>query len=395
MSPPCRSSYTCLALRTNGSHPRSEAQLFGVTSIWRSFSDVEHQQPVFARADTVGAPYEGSITRAQLAARTKQLKEMPGDWNFDEVEEFVSRLQRERVRATAINCWHMADHESMAMWKLYSPDGRGVAIRSSVDRLLKCFPDGDLRDFPDPARRLQPTADMTKKDDHGLPLALAVEFGTVAYADYIDPDADAQPDFWVDAVFLKRKSFEFRAAAFGLAVDQDGRTTLNRMLFPNGGSRVPVDLDVYSSNGDTFRQQRRSGSRRSSLIARGASAGRFRWFSPALMSIPSTERLKADPPGACAARSPYRRAVGAARTRAVTPIRDHPAMRDEPRLQPDSQLHCPYCRRWHDVIAIHTSGTGYTIAMRYFVCRGAHYYAGQDGGMVRFPMRAQATRADV
>ena len=54
-----------------------------------------------------------------------------------------------------------------------------------------------------------------------------------------------------------------------------------------------------------------------------------------------------------------------------------------PRLQPSSQIHCPHCHHWHDVIAIHTTGTGYTIAMRYWECRGRRFYAGQEGATSR------------
>jgi hypothetical protein len=58
-----------------------------------------------------------------------------------------------------------------------------------------------------------------------------------------------------------------------------------------------------------------------------------------------------------------------------------------PHLQPGSQLHCPHCHRWHPVIAVHTTGTAYTVAMRYWECRGNRYYAGQEGGTSRNPVR--------
>jgi hypothetical protein len=51
----------------------------------------------------------------------------------------------------------------------------------------------------------------------------------------------------------------------------------------------------------------------------------------------------------------------------------------------------PYLR-WHDVIAIHATGTAYTIAMQYWECRSQRYYAGQDCGTSRFPVRSRGTR---
>ena len=67
-------------------------------------------------------------------------------------------------------------------------------------------------------------------------------------------------------------------------------------------------------------------------------------------------------------------------------------MGHQPRLQPGSQIHCPHCRRWHDVIAVHTIGTDYTIKMRYWECRGKRFYAGQVGGESRHQTRMPLER---
>ena len=67
-------------------------------------------------------------------------------------------------------------------------------------------------------------------------------------------------------------------------------------------------------------------------------------------------------------------------------------MDNPPRMQLGSQIRCPHCRRWHDVIAVHPTGTDYTIKMRYFECRDQRYYAGQEGGTSRHLTRnAQPT----
>ena len=36
-----------------------------------------------------------------------------------------------------VNCWHLNDLESEAMWRLYSAWDRGIAIKTTVDRLIK------------------------------------------------------------------------------------------------------------------------------------------------------------------------------------------------------------------------------------------------------------------
>lgn len=36
---------------------------------------------------------------------------------------------------TNVNCWHQAEHENDAMWKLYAEESKGVAISSTVSRM--------------------------------------------------------------------------------------------------------------------------------------------------------------------------------------------------------------------------------------------------------------------
>src|SRR5579885_861214 len=38
-----------------------------------------------------------------------------------------------------VNCWYMNEHESAAMWKLYSAAGDGIAVQSTIGRLKRCF----------------------------------------------------------------------------------------------------------------------------------------------------------------------------------------------------------------------------------------------------------------
>lgn len=57
-------------------------------------------------------------------------------------------------------------------------------------------------------------------------------------------------------------------------------------------------------------------------------------------------------------------------------------------LEPGSLVRCPHCRHWHPVFIGHDSGTPYTQAMLYFVCRNGRYYAGQIGHTSRHPTRS-------
>jgi hypothetical protein len=55
--------------------------------------------------------------------------------------------------------------------------------------------------------------------------------------------------------------------------------------------------------------------------------------------------------------------------------------------QPESGPPNLDCRRWHPVMKKYAKGTDYTLQMLMWECRGGSYYAGQVGGVSRFPTR--------
>ena len=70
------------------------------------------------------------------------------DQHSDEWEGLISTppenfKDRKYIRfAKYINCWHINDNESDAMWKLYGPPGENVAIKSTVGALKTSLKDG-------------------------------------------------------------------------------------------------------------------------------------------------------------------------------------------------------------------------------------------------------------
>ena len=89
--------------------------------------------------------------------------------NLNLTDEDVERLANEdfqKFRANArkwrninyVNCWHVSDYESEAMWRLYTGgEGNGVAIQTTFERLY-----------------------------NALPLDFSVDFGLVNYINYRD-----------------------------------------------------------------------------------------------------------------------------------------------------------------------------------------------------------------
>jgi hypothetical protein len=70
-------------------------------------------------------PYEGSCLGWELLSSV--LPEV--------AQEFVRQMQSSGPPVT-INCWHLSEFESMAMWRLYG-DEVGIAVQSTFDRLIR------------------------------------------------------------------------------------------------------------------------------------------------------------------------------------------------------------------------------------------------------------------
>ena len=100
-------------------------------------SCIDAQCLFFARADTFDDPFEGSYPKMNVTAR----KPVPIGIPLDGHERYIKAMARleefnkKWPKFTAINCWHMNEHESAAMWKLYLKSNEGIAIQSTYRKL--------------------------------------------------------------------------------------------------------------------------------------------------------------------------------------------------------------------------------------------------------------------
>jgi hypothetical protein len=80
----------------------------------------------FASATQFEDPFEGAVAV------------LPHDWPVDPryaEPEMGERAFEQLRRLAKVSCWHQADYESDAMWKLYASSRMGVAVRTTVSRL--------------------------------------------------------------------------------------------------------------------------------------------------------------------------------------------------------------------------------------------------------------------
>jgi hypothetical protein len=99
----------------------------------------------FSRADLLGDRFEGSFSQANIDQRPT----VYASWGdayakaFEQVRAFTAGL----VRCTYLSCWHVNPIESAAMWGLYTDPSRGIAIQSTVGRLIRSLSAAETREI--------------------------------------------------------------------------------------------------------------------------------------------------------------------------------------------------------------------------------------------------------
>ncbi|MCJ7632894.1 DUF2971 domain-containing protein [Candidatus Bathyarchaeota archaeon] len=99
----------------------------------------------FTRADRLEDPFEGSWPRINVVAR----QHVPDDISPEARDGFVKTMasmgdiNKRWPKYNAINCWHMNEHESAAMWRLYLKSDEGVAIQPTYHRLRSALTDDE------------------------------------------------------------------------------------------------------------------------------------------------------------------------------------------------------------------------------------------------------------
>lgn len=92
----------------------------------RFYEFIESRKIHFSSANQFSDPFEGAVVVKPYGSEDAVEKHKLG-----RIEKSFEELKR----LTKISCWHIEDHESDAMWKLYSGAGKGIAISSSPEKI--------------------------------------------------------------------------------------------------------------------------------------------------------------------------------------------------------------------------------------------------------------------
>ncbi len=203
-------------------HPAFKIPTNPEVKIWRYMdlskylAILQRRSLFFPRATLLGDPFEGSSTRPMVAARQYIMDNRTTDPALAEYKYlpdsyFDGGFYKKMIKQYLISCWHMNEHESAAMWKLYLRSNEGVCIQSTYKRLRACLP-------------------------------TCVSIGKIKYIDY--QTEEFPPNMLFNFILHKRKSFEhereLRAVFWegsGIADAQPYKTTIEP-----AGLWIEVDL---------------------------------------------------------------------------------------------------------------------------------------------------------
>jgi hypothetical protein len=121
----------------------NEAEVPDETVIWRympfnRFVEILEEHKIwFSRPFNFDDRWEGLFPPSYVRS-TRQYANEHGIPFKEFDQDFRKRMLGHRY-AHFVNCWHLGEHESDGMWRLYAKEQNAVAIRSTVGNARECF----------------------------------------------------------------------------------------------------------------------------------------------------------------------------------------------------------------------------------------------------------------
>jgi hypothetical protein len=198
-----------------------EVKVWRYMDFTKLISLIDSRRLYFTRADKFNDPFEGSYPKINVLSRSQIPESITKNMTDEKVQNMIEGIKKSFEtnkhwpRYTAINCWHMNNHESAAMWKLYLKSDEGVAIQSTYSKLKKSMTDDEK-----------------------------IFLGVVKYLDY---DSDFFSSGNVLSPFVhKRKSFEHEREVRALCIKfpiRDKNIDFNQDTI-DYGIAIKTDLEV-------------------------------------------------------------------------------------------------------------------------------------------------------
>ncbi|HEY7311925.1 MAG TPA: hypothetical protein VH643_21355 [Gemmataceae bacterium] len=113
--------------------PDDDGRLWRYMDFTKFVSMLDTKALFFSRLDKLEDKYEGTLSKPTLAWVERSLGSQPTEQKakWSQTLEVYKSFKAHMF----VNCWHINEHESTAMWDLYLKSDEGVAVRSTFKRI--------------------------------------------------------------------------------------------------------------------------------------------------------------------------------------------------------------------------------------------------------------------
>jgi hypothetical protein len=157
-----------------------------------------HKQLFMARSDKFEDQYEGTFSEPTFLEIQRLSEHKPG---------FLEHYKKHR-KNVVISSWHINDHESFAMWQIFTKSKEGIAIQSTIGRIQEAL---------------------------ALELNFEQHIGKVNYIDYKTQHIPIDDAFF--PFLFKRKSFQYEKE---VRIITDASHSENEI---HEGLKIDVDIE--------------------------------------------------------------------------------------------------------------------------------------------------------
>lgn len=134
-------------MSANTEHPAFNQPQSENLKIWRYMdftkfvSLISSGKLYLTRADIFEDSFEGSTPKKNYETRLEAFCKISNISKDHYVHKNLSDTLEAHKQFAYINCWHLSEYESYAMWKIYSYSNESIAIQTSYDKLKQVLPE--------------------------------------------------------------------------------------------------------------------------------------------------------------------------------------------------------------------------------------------------------------
>lgn len=106
----------------------SSTRLWRYTDFTKFVSLIQRKELYFCPVEKFKDKFEGTFPRKEVEYQKKNQR-----WDQ------LSPGFKSKRKDVFVSCWHYNENESAGMWKLYTQEGKGIAIQTTIPRLKESF----------------------------------------------------------------------------------------------------------------------------------------------------------------------------------------------------------------------------------------------------------------